>query len=153
MDQNEFSSRLRLLAGDTSHHVDTTLEPYTRILGSLGFANAVRRGQAAALIVMLGVCAVMILRAAELGLGVASLCVAMILAAAGTLIVRRFPYWTPPGALRDGLLTLSGYQLNDLKSFLLHQRTDLTIVNNTLLSDLCLQLVMDKRRCDSQIGR
>lgn len=152
MDQNEFSRRLRLLAGDTSHHVDQSVDPYTRILGSLGFAYAVRRSQAAALSMILGFCAVIGFSATDLGSGGAGLCMAVIFAAAGVLFVRHVPYWTPTGALRDGLLTLSGYQLNDLGSFLLHQRTDLTIVNNTLLSDLCIQLVMDKRRCDDQIG-
>lgn len=146
MDQEEFSRRMRQLAGAQSHPVDQSLDAYTRILGSLGFAGAVRRTQAAALCVILGWGFVEVLHAVDFDSKVSTWGMALTLAAAGMMIIRRFPYWTPACALRDGLLTLSSYQLNDLATFLQHQRTDLTTVNNTLLSDLCIQLTMDRRR-------
>lgn len=147
MDQNEFSRRLRLLAGPNNDGpIDQSLEPYTRILGSLGLARTARRLQAAALSLALGAGSIALLLTVELGSAHATWAVAVALAAVSVVVVRRFPYWTPAGALRDGLLTLSRYQLNDLDAFLQHQRTDLTTVNNTLLSDLCMQLAMDRRR-------
>lgn len=145
MDQNEFSRRLRHLAGAHSHPASRSLDTYPLIIGSLGFAKAVRRTQALALSLALGLGAVGILLAVDFSMPATCL-LALVLAAAGVQVVRLFPYWTPAGALREGLLALSTYQLNDLGSFMRHQRTDLTIVNNTLLSDLCMQLAMDQRR-------
>lgn len=147
MDQNEFSRRLRLLAGPNNDGpIDQTLEPYTQILGSLGLAKTARRLQAAALSVVLGAGSIALLMSLELVSSHATWAVALALAAVTVVVVRRFPFWTPAGALRDGLVTLSRYQLNDLDAFLKHQRTNLTAVNNTLLSDLCMQLAMDRRR-------
>lgn len=145
MDQNEFSRRLRQLAGVGRHPAERSSGEYNRILGSLGLAMTVRRVQALALCLVLGWGAVVILHATDLSLP-ATGGVALLLAAAGTYGVRRFPYWTPAGALRSGLIALSTYPLNDLGSFIKNQRTDLTVVNNTLLSDLCMQLAMDRRR-------
>lgn len=146
MDQNEFSRRLRLLAGNQSSPIDQSIDPYTRILGSLGLIKTIRRLQAMVVIAVLVMGSTAALRSVELASTGWSWGVALILAAAGLVIVRRCPYWTPAGALRDGLITLSCYQLNDLGTFLQHQRTDLSTVNNTLLSDLCMQLALDRRR-------
>lgn len=146
MDQYEFSRRLRLLAGPQTKPVDQSMKPYTRILGSLGMANTVRRLQAVVLSAALAVSSAFVLRSADLASTTGTWGMALIFAAVGLVIVRRFPYWTPAGALHDGLITLSSYQLNDLGAFLQHQRTDLTTLNNTLLSDLCMQLAMDRRR-------
>jgi len=146
MDQNEFSRRLRLLAGAETNTVAQAMDPYTRILGSLGLVSTVRRTQAVMLGLIMGLGFVLVLHSVDLGSKAATVVLALSLAAAGLTILRRFPYWTPAGALSDGLLTLSSYPLNDLDSFIKHQRTDLRIVNNTLISDLCLQVAMDRRR-------
>lgn len=146
MDQNEFSKRLRQLAGTHTKQVELSSDPYMRILGSLGFAKTVRRLQAfflSAGLALIAMGAMKVLGAASIA---SSWGMAIPLAAAGVMFVRHFPYWTPAGALRDGLETLSHYPLNDLDAFLKHQRTDLTAVNNTLLSDLCMQLALDRRR-------
>ena len=68
------------------------------------------------------------------------------MAVVSTALVRCWPYWTPSESLRAGLLALSAYPLNDFAQFMAHQRTALLVVNNTMLSDLCLQLAMDRRR-------
>ena len=146
MDQNEFSRRLRLLAGADTNTVAQTIDPYMRILGSLGLVSTVRRTQAVMLGLIMGLGFVLVLHSVDLGSKAATWVLALSLAAAGLTILRRFPYWTPADALSEGLLTLSSYPLNDLDLFIKHQRTDLRVVNNTLISDLCLQVAMDRRR-------
>ncbi|KQW19718.1 MULTISPECIES: hypothetical protein [Pseudomonas] len=146
MDQSEFTRRLLQLVNAQPKRVELTSDPYMRILGSLGFAKAIRQLQALLLCAALALGAAGVLKAMGAASSASSWGMAISLAAAGVMIVRRVPYWTPAGALRDGLVTLSNYRLNDLDAFLKHQRTDLTSLNNTLLSDLCMQLALDRRR-------
>lgn len=146
MDQFEFSRRLRVLAGPQNHDAIGSGDDYMLILGSLGLACTVRRVQAAILVLMLCAGSLVTLNEVALMTGVSNWGVALLQSGVSLFIVRHFPYWTPAGALRDGLTTLSRFRLNNLGEFLAHQRTDLTVVNNKLLSDLCVQLTMDRRR-------
>ena len=146
MDQNEFSRRLRLLAGPQKRDAKDSGDDYMLILGSLGLACTVRRVQAALLVLMLCAGSLVTLNEVALMIGISKWGVALLQSGMSLFIVRHFPYWTPAGALRDGLLTLSRFRLNNLGEFIAHQRTDLHSVNNKLLSDLCVQLTMDRRR-------
>lgn len=146
MDQNEFSRRLRILAGPQDRAATAPVDEYTRILGSLGFVSAVRRAQAVALCALLMLAAICALHSIELSSKPLTAVLALSAAGVSVLILRVFPYWSPAGPLGEGLNALSRYPLNDLGEFIRNQRTDLSAVNNTLLSDLCLQLAMDSRR-------
>lgn len=146
MDQNEFSRRLRLLAGSQDRAATVSVDEYTRILGSLGFVSAVRRAQAVVLCALLMLAAFCALHSIELSSKPLAAALALSAAGVSVSILRLFPYWSPAGPLGEGLNALSRYPLNDLGEFIRNQRTDLSAVNNTLLSDLCLQLAMDSRR-------
>jgi hypothetical protein len=146
MDQNELSYRLCRLAGASACQSTARNDDFALIIGSLGFACAVRRAQGIALLaVLLGLCLW-----AMREISVSSLSglwgVTLLLVASSMVAVRFFPYWTPPKALRTGLIALSEYPLNDPAQFIAHQRTPINALSNALLSDLCLQLALDRRR-------
>lgn len=146
MDQNELSRRLRLLAGGDVSALPQRCEGHSFILGSLGFACAVRRAQAILLMLALIVASSLAIQASGIQSQSGTWGLALFLVGVSMVIVRFFPYRTPQMALKRGLLALSQHQLNDPAAFIAHQRTRLDAVNNTLLSDLCLQLAMDRRR-------
>lgn len=146
MNQNEFSRRLRLLAGPQGSAATVPVDEYTCILGSLGFVSAVRRAQAVVLWTLLMLAALGALHTIELSSKPLAAALALSAAGVSMSILRLFPYWSPAGPLAEGLNALSRYPLNDFGEFIRNQRTDLSAVNNTLLSDLCLQLAMDSRR-------
>lgn len=146
MDQNEFSRRLCVLAGGRAAGESAPPPDRVFILGSLGFAKAVRQAQAFALIAAIALgCYFAFVTVDPVGL-VQKWALALGLAVASTWLVKCWPYWTPRNSLRAGLLALSAYPFNDFAQFAANQRTALLTVNNTMLSDLCLQLAMDRRR-------
>lgn len=146
MDHTEFSRRLRQLAGNHSAAPHAFDIDYSLILGSLGYACMMRRAQAAILALVLLPLGFVCIDAVGLSPGYQTWAAAFLYAVVTVAIVRHVPYWTPRKAVGEGLLALSRYQLNDFEQFIANQRTNLTVVNNKLLSDLCVQLAMDKCR-------
>lgn len=146
MDQSEFSRRLRCLAGTHEGSAAAAVDEYTRILGSLGFVSAVRRVQAVVVCTLSILGSVWAISSFDPHSKVSVFALVLLSAGVSVSMLRRFPYWSPAGALGEGLHALSRYPINDLDAFIRNQRTDLTAVNNTLLSDLCVQLAMDRRR-------
>ena len=145
MDQHEFSRRLVQLAGPGPEVGEAHVE-HSMILGRLGFACAVRRGQAVLLLIVLGILCYLSLSSATSASGTGLWGLALLHAGATLAVLRYWPYWTPGRPLREGLMALAQYPLNDLEQFLTNQRTNLSVVNNTLLSDLCMQLALDRCR-------
>lgn len=150
VDQNEFSRRLRVLAGGCAAEESAPAPDRLFILGSLGFAKTVRQAQGCVLIAVIALGCYFAFLAFD-PVGMVQRCgFALGLAAASTWLVKCWPYWTPRNSLRAGLLALSAYPFNDFDQFASHQRTALLTVNNTMLSDLCLQLALDRRRPDTR---
>ena len=145
MDQHEFSRRLMQLAGP-GPDVGQPLVEHSMILGRLGFACAVRRGQAVLLLIVLGILCYVSLSSVTSASGAGLWGLSLLHAGATLAVLRYWPYWTPGRPQREGLLALAQYPLNDLEQFLANQRTNLSVVNNTLLSDLCMQLALDRCR-------
>jgi hypothetical protein len=143
MDHIEFSRRLRVLAGNSTEGRDQGRLEVNQILGRLGFARLVRQTQA---VVLALVIAGIGLYLAHSTLSSAAEFLGCSLALAGLTIgiLRRFPYRNPEKSLSEGLIALSNFELNDSSMFLGRQRTNCTAVNNTLLSDLCMQLANDQ---------
>lgn len=146
MDQYEFSRRLRSLAGATEREYPISEIDFRGILGRLGFARLVRRFQASTLAAGVGTLAVISLKSFPVSAPLLVAGLALAHAYAWLVVVRMFPYWTPPTALCEGLLALSRFEFNDWCHFKTNMRTPLTTVNNTLLRDLCNQLSRDQRR-------
>lgn len=146
MDCEIFTERLRALAGlQHGFRQSPNLDSY-QIMGRLGLVLAARRVQAAVLavsMVIIGVYGIGML--GELS-QLSMLGIALGYALVMLTVLRRFPYWSPRTPLSEGLIALSECRLNDPASFLSNIRCDLNAVNNSMLSELCLLLALDRRR-------
>lgn len=150
MDHAFFNERLRHLASNHAERQPAMMELDTlQIVGRLGFVLAARRAQAAALTVALVVFGIFVMgRFGEVS-QLSMIGLALGYALAMLTLLRRFPYWSPCKPLAEGLIALSAYKLNDPASFLSGIHCDLRTVNNTMLSELCMLLVLDRRRASA----
>lgn len=144
MDCTIFTERLRALAGRQVLLNSPSLDSF-QVMGRLGFVLAVRRAQALAVALVMVLSGIYVLGlvggVSQLGMIVVALGYAL----AMQVVLFRFPYWSPRKPLAEGLLALSECRLNDPDRFFSHILSDLACVNNTMLSELCLQLALDQR--------
>jgi hypothetical protein len=146
MDQNEFSLRLRALAGATERDFPNPEIDLMGILGRLDFARTVRRFQAAMVAAVGCVFSVITMQALSISDPLPLAGLALVDAIGSIAIMKMFPYWTPPTALREGLLALGRFEFNDWEYFVSHLSNPLTSLNNTLLGELCIHVAKDQRR-------
>ncbi len=149
MDCEIFTERLRALAGLQQGFRQSPILDSFQIMGRLGFVLAARRVQASALAVTMVIVGVygmgMLGELSQLSMLGIALGYAMVM----LTVIRRFPYWSPRKPLAEGLLALIECRLNDPDSFLSNIRCDLASVNNAMLSELCLQLALDRHRAQA----
>jgi hypothetical protein len=146
MDHNEFSRRLRALAKANDRDIPEVGIDRMGILGRLDFARTVRRFQAGSLIAACGVGSVWMMQVLSISDPLPLAGLALVNAIGCLAVLKAFPYWTPPTALREGLLALSSFEFNDWDYFVGHLASPLTAVNNTMLGALCMQVAKDQRR-------